>query len=103
MHEKEAEINTVLLTERPACHHCGKAWLMVEGRTRENKEFQSNKSLLWRRVCWAGPCIRYPNIAHVSAHVQALLTRLATASERLTSVDGENARESLVQAIRLFR
>lgn len=39
----------------------------------------------------------------ICMHAQALLTRLAAATERLTLVDGENARESLVQAIDLFR
>lgn len=37
------------------------------------------------------------------APFQALLTRLAKASERLKLVDGENARESLSTAIQLFR
>ena len=34
---------------------------------------------------------------------QALLTRLARATERLKKVDGENVRESLSNAIQLFR
>lgn len=36
-------------------------------------------------------------------HFQALLTRLAKATERLKLVDGENAREALSTAIQLFR